>query len=456
MNNWEDTEIDLPKKYKGRDDEEELKERYREMQFEPGEAIGLIAAQSMAEPATQMTMETYHAAGAAKVSITLGLPRLVEIIDARKNPKTPIMNVYLKEDHRTKEKAREVAAKIREVKFKDIIEEDTLDLLELHFEVHLNENVMEEYMIDKEEVIESLEDKLKKLKVKEKEGNLIIHPDKEDYDLKDLQKIRKKSKDVSLKGLKGIEHVVIMKEQGEWKVQTAGTNLRKVLKIDEVDKDRTISNDLYEVKKVLGIEAARNIIYEEIDNTLEEQGISVDDRWILLISDMMTKEGEINGATRYGMAGSKSSVLARASFEETKKHISQAAITGEVDELNSVVENIIVGQVPPIGTGVLDLKAKPPEVDKIPESEKEKAAEIERRSQEEDREEPQEGGDESEISDLVEENIKDIKNIVNEKENELSEEELEVFLENLLQGEKDNKNRKTLVSFIQEKMEEES
>lgn len=390
---------------------------------------------------THNTMETYHAAGAAKVSITLGLPRLVEIIDARKNPKTPIMNVYLKEDYREKEKAKEVAAKIREVKFEDIIEEDTLDLLELNQEVVLNKAVMDDYMIEKEEVIEKLNDKLKKVKIKEDGDKLIIHPDKDDYDLKDLQKIRKKSKDVHLKGLKGINHVVIMKEQGEWKVQTAGTNLRKVLKIEGVDKSRTVSNDLYEVKKVLGIEAARNIIYEEIYNTLEEQGIQVDDRWLLLIADMMTKEGEVNGATRYGIVGAKKSVLARSSFEETKKHVSQAGIKGEKDTLESVVENIILGQVAPIGTGVLDLKAKPATVEKEPEKEK-----SEEKSKEEESED---------FSELSNRNIKSIKNVIDEKESELSKEKFKGFLNKLLEAEKENKNRKTLRSFIEEKLEEE-
>lgn len=384
---------------------------------------------------THNTMETYHAAGAAKVSITLGLPRLVEIVDARRNPKTPIMNVYLKEGKESKEKAKEVAAEIREVEFGDLIKEDTLDLLELNYEVKLNMEVLEEYMIDKEGVVEILKDKLRKVTVKDEDDKLIIHPDKSDYDLKDLQKIRKKSKGLRLKGLKGIDHVVIMKEKGEWRIQTAGTNLRKALKIDEVDKERTISNDLYEVKKVLGIEAVRNVIYEEIENTLEEQGIHVDERWILLIADLMTKEGEVSGTTRYGIAGSKESVLARASFEETKKHVSQAGIKGERDDLNSVVENIIVGQVAPIGTGILDLKAKPATVEKKPEKEEKESGE--------------------DLSDIVDENIKDIKKIISEKEEEMSQKEFKSFLNHLLEEEKNNKDRKTLKNYIQEKIEAE-
>ncbi len=355
----DETDIQLPAKYQGRDDEEELKQQYREMMFEPGEAAGIVGAQSISEPATQMTMETYHSAGAAKVSITLGLPRLIEIIDARRNPKTPIMNVYLEEDYRTQEDAREIAAEIQAVTFKDVVSQDSFDIAQLQLEFVLDEDVLDEFMIEHEDVVEKLKNKLKSAHVEHEENVIRMYPDKDDYDLTDLQKMRKKASDIRLKGLKGIDHVVLLEEDGEWRIQTAGTNLRKVLKIDGVDQSRTISNDLFEVKKVLGVEAARNLILREMQDTLDEQGINVDVRWLMMLADTMTKEGDVQGATRYGITGSKHSVLARASFEETKKHLTDAALKGEVDPISSVVENIILGQVIPVGTGLLDLKAEP-------------------------------------------------------------------------------------------------
>lgn len=350
---------ELPERYQGRDDEDELQERYSEMRFEPGEAIGVVGAQSLSEPATQMTMETYHKAGAARVSITLGLPRLVEILDARKNPKTPIMDVYLEEGYRTEDDAREVAAEIQEVTFEDVVEEDSFNIAKLELEFTVDESVLEEFRLDAEEVEETLKEKTSNTVI-ERDGNSITaHPKEEDYDLKDLQEIKKKAMDTRLKGIKGVEHVVILEDDGEWRVQTAGVNLRKVMKIDGVDATRTTTNDFFEIEKVLGIEAAREMILRELRNTLEEQGMNVDVRWLLMVADTMTREGDIQGTTRYGLVGDKHSVLARSAFEETKSHLTGAALKGEVDPLNSVIENIIVGQQIPLGTGMIDLKAEP-------------------------------------------------------------------------------------------------
>lgn len=354
-------EIQLPEKYQGRDDEEELKERYTEMLFEPGEAVGIMGAQSISEPATQMTMETYHSAGAAKVSVTLGLPRLIEIIDARKNPKTPIMNVYLDKDHQDQDAVREIAAEIQSVAFKDVVSQDSFDIKKLELEFVLDPDVMDEFMISAEDVAERLDSKLSKTVVSRENDTITIYPDKEDYDLTDLQKLRKKASGIRLKGIKGIDHVVLVEEDDEWRIQTAGTNLRKVLKVEGVDSTRTISNDLFEVHKILGVEATRNLVLREMQDTLEEQGINVDVRWLMMMADTMTKDGDLQGATRYGIIGSKSSVLARSAFEETRKHLTQAALGGEIDPIQSVVENIIVGQVVPVGTGQLKLTAQPGE-----------------------------------------------------------------------------------------------
>ncbi|MDY6777491.1 MAG: DNA-directed RNA polymerase subunit A'', partial [Candidatus Nanohaloarchaea archaeon] len=289
-------EIELPQKYQDRDDADDLKKRYREMLFEPGEAIGIVGAQSISEPATQMTMETYHSAGAAKVSITQGLPRMIEIVNARRNPKTPIMDVYLNEEYRTKEDAKDVAAKIKEVKVDDIVAEDTIDLMDLELHLTLDPAVIEEYRVDREDVVAKLRDKLSKVNISRDGDEIVISPSSEDYDLTDLQDMKQKAMDYRLQGFKGVEDVVILEEDGEWRIQTAGTNLRKTLRLDEVDESRTRCNDLFEFSKVFGIEAARNLILEELQNTLEEQGMAVDIRWLMLISDIMTKEGEIQGA----------------------------------------------------------------------------------------------------------------------------------------------------------------
>lgn len=461
-----DEDLELPDKYQGRDDEEELKERYQRMLFEPGEAIGVVAAQSISEPATQMTMETYHSAGAAKVSITQGLPRLIEIVNARRNPKTPVMDVWLEPGDNTKEDAKEVAAKIKEVTLDDLVVSDTLDLMSLELQFELDQTVIDEYRVDVEDVIAKLKDKLSKVNVEEDGGELTISPTSEDYDLTDLQDIKKKAMDLRLQGFKGVEDVVILEEDGEWRVQTAGSNLRKTLKVDKVDQSRTRCNDLFEFEKVFGIEAVRNLILEELQATLDEQGMAVDVRWLMLIADTMTKDAEINGATRYGICGAKDSVLARAAFEETKKHLRQASMHGESDPLNSIVENIIMGQVIPVGTGDIELSAKPakaPEsvINRIEEKRKELREERERKMEarreaeeaaaeeaEEDAEEASTAdGDAGEVDyeDLATETIKDIKAFVRDHD---------VDMERLLEVEEENKDRKTMKSWLEDRLED--
>ncbi len=452
----QDTTIDveeLPEKYRDSPNQEELKKKYREMLFEPGEAIGLVAAQSISEPATQMTMETYHSAGAAKVSITQGLPRLIEVINARRNPKTPIMNIYLKEGHRTKEEAKEIAAKIKEVNLGDLVSEDTIDLTMLEMKFVLNPEILEEYRMDVDEVVDELKGKYD-LNIEVDDYELTITPDKDDYSLKDLQDIKAKIMDYRLHGFKSIEDVVILEEDGEWRVQTAGINLKKVLRLENVDDTRTVCNDIFQFKKVFGIEATRNLIYREMRKTLDEQGMAVDDRWLLLISDTMTKDGEINGATRYGICGSKDSVFARAAFEETKKHVTTAAIEGEVDPLKSVVENIILGQVIPMGTGNLELTAKP---GKAPESvlkeieekrkkiQEEKQKKIEEREKKKELEKVERSRADIDYDELAKMNISEIKKLVEDNIDE-------VDLEELLEKEKENKDRKTMKKWIEKQI----
>ena len=355
--NWKERAEVLPPKYEGVEVDDKIKERYKQMQYQPGESIGLVAAQSISEPATQLTMETYHAAGAAQVSLTAGLPRLIEIVDARRNPKTPAMNVYLNEDYNNEEDAKKVARRLREVTFGDLIRKDTIDIMQLNIEFELNEDLMDDYDVDAEDVRSRVKESAKKAKF-EVDGNVfkMEHTD-DDYDLRDLKDLKNKVEEARIKGIKGIEQVVIQEDDGEWALQTAGTSLRKTLKMDEVDPDRTISNDLYEVKKVLGVEALRQRIIVETNETLEAQGIGIDDRHIMLLADMMTKEGELNGTTRYGIVGEKDSILARSAFEETKKHLIQGSLREERDDLDGIVENIIVGQSVPVGTGLVDLKA---------------------------------------------------------------------------------------------------
>lgn len=326
-------------------------------QLLPGEAIGVITAQSLGEPGTQMTMNTKHFAGVAEMSVTLGLPRLIEIFDARREPSTPTTIVYVKEKYKNNENAiKKIAANILELKYEDIMEDITVDLLNLSIESKLDSDALKSYALKPRDVKEALEKVFKKASVKLLKGGIIKLKTKEDIEVIELYKLKTKLKESHIRGVQDVEQVLPVKRANEWIIQTAGTNLKKILSMKEVDATRTRSNDMYEVASVLGIEAARNLIIEESQNTLREQGLGVDLRHIMLVADTMTVIGSIKGVTRYGVTGQKSSVLARASFEVPLKHLFNAAIGREIDNLNSVIENVMINQPIPIGTGILGLK----------------------------------------------------------------------------------------------------
>lgn len=316
--------------------------------YEPGEAIGIIAAQSISEPATQMTMRSYTMASQSDrlSKVTQGLPRLIEIFDARKTFEKNMI-IYLKPEYNSKEKTREVANMIKETKISDIISSDSIDLIDLKIELEL------EKVKYKDELKSVLERYIKDAVTSFSGNKVFVKPTKND--VKNLRKVKNKLLKLRIDGVKGIDNVVVVKEGEDWIIQTAGTNLKKVLKLDEVDVSRTITNDVFQVYETLGIEAARNVILKEAKNTLDEQGLDVDVRHLMLLSDMMTFDGEVRDIGRYGVSGKKASVLARANFEETKKHLVNASFYGEADHFRGIIENILIGQVAPVGTGMVDL-----------------------------------------------------------------------------------------------------
>lgn len=339
-----------------------VEEIYEKSKYEPGEAIGVVAAQSISEPATQMTMRTYHVAGAAEIKVTLGLPRLIEIFDARRHPSTPMMEIYLKKEYNTKEKARKFASEIKELLVEDLVKSSVVDILNFQIELILDEKAMENSGITSEELGKKLKEAFK-ADVRAGKTKVVIKL-KESMEIKDLHRVKSKILSYQIRGIKGIKQTIVRREGDEWVILTLGSNLRRILEREEVDTTRTISNDIHEVASVLGIEAARNLIIKEVAKTLEEQGLDVDIRHVILVADMMTVDGVVKPIGRYGVAGAKGSVLARANFEETIKHLTQAAIVGEVDTLESTVENVMINQVVPIGTGMVELVYSPKKKEK--------------------------------------------------------------------------------------------
>lgn len=332
----------------------EVEKVYMKQRIEPGEAIGIIASQSISEPATQMTMKTFHFAGSAGIKITQGLPRLIEIFDAKREPETPMMTIYLNKEYNNAESAEKFAEEIVERKIVNIVK---------NVSINLNEGVIEIELSDRKRegtVIKSIKDSLKNVNVRTRGEKIVVAP-KEELSIKDLQKLRNEILKIKISGIKGIENAVVRMEGNDWIITTIGSNLADILKLKEVDERRTVTNDIHETAKVLGIEAARNLIIGEATKTLQEQGLDVDVRHVMLVSDIMCFSGEVRPIGRYGVAGSKTSILARAAFEETIKHLVRASIRNESDDLNGIFENVMIGQVIPSGTGMFDLIANFPE-----------------------------------------------------------------------------------------------
>lgn len=328
---------------------------YEHARVEPCEAVGVVAAQSIGEPGTQMTMRTFHYAGVAEINVTLGLPRLIEIVDARKIPSTPTMTIRLIPEYaHDRDLAREVAWAIESTSILHLGSVAT-DLAEMNVLIELNPGPMEQRKITAEEVAEKLREDTG-LAVDQKENLIIMAPEEPSY--RELLQLVEKIKKISLKGIEGIKRVVIRKEGDEYVLYTEGSALRKIMQFDGIDPNRTKTNNINEIAEVLGIEAGRNAIINEATDTLREQGLSVDVRHIMLVADIMTVDGEVKQIGRHGVSGEKASVLARAAFEVTVNHILDAAVRGDVDDLRGVTENVIVGQPIQLGTGDVQLVAK--------------------------------------------------------------------------------------------------
>lgn len=336
---------------------EELRKRYAFAKAEPGEAVGIIAAQSLGEPGTQLTLRTKHYAGAAEVSVGSGIQRVEEIVDGRSKAKYPTMTLYFSDSElrSDKEKARTFAASLVDLRMSDVLNMKE-DYANESFEISPIEEEIKDKGLDAEALLKKIADKLKMKHAAIKNGAYRFEAGS-----KDLLKTRKallKLMQTRLQGVRGINKAIVSEENGEFVVKTSGSNLKSILKMKEIDGVRSTTNDVKEISKVLGVEAGRMSIVYELDKVLRENGIAVDLRHILLLADMMTFDGEIRGIVRTGITRKKSSPFARASFEETAKHLLDAAFNGEKENLQGVVENIIVGQPIKVGTGVVDLVMK--------------------------------------------------------------------------------------------------
>ncbi|BAN90632.1 DNA-directed RNA polymerase subunit A'' [Aeropyrum camini] len=344
---------------------------------QPGEAVGTVAAQSIGEPGTQMTLRTFHYAGIMEFDVTLGLPRLIEIVDAKQTPSQPLMYIYLKDEYaKDLEKAKEAARKIEYTTLEKIIDNIEWDLGDRVVAIVINAEYMEDKGVTVEMVLEALsksklgnviEDGVREVS-EQGVKKIIVYfeisskqlPDDELFNSNAYHRILEKLKNTYIKGIKGIRKVTVRREESEesyeYMLIVEGSNLREVLMLPEVDHRRSITNDIQEIAQVLGIEAARTAIIEEIKRVLEDSGLDVDIRHLMLIADLMTWPGYVRQIGRLGVVGEKPSPLARAAFEVTVKQLYEAAVWGEEEEFAGVTENIIAGLPPRVGTGSVLLR----------------------------------------------------------------------------------------------------
>ena len=334
--------------FKYGDDGVDVSQLHTDGKLDSGEAIGLITAQSFGEPSTQMVLRTFHFAGVAEMQVTMGLPRLIEIFDARKKPSSPNMEIYLERDYNNEKDARIFAEKIKEVTIKEIASEIDLNFSDKKIEIKISREGLRQTHTSVKKVVEKLNDL--GFNAREKENSIILNTS--ELSFKEIYKLKEKLKETIISGVKGIKQILIVKREKDFVIMSLGTNLKKMIELKEVDKNKITSNDLYEVAGTFGIEAARNLIIDEIKKVISTQGLDINIKHLELVADAMTNTGQIKGITRMGIIAQKESILARATFETPDKQFVNASIKGGRDKLSSVIENIILNQPVPVGTGL--------------------------------------------------------------------------------------------------------
>jgi len=350
-----------------------VESQYVDTRVDPLEPVGTVSAQSIGEPGTQMTMNTFHYAGVAEIDVTQGLPRLIELVDARKTPDTPMMTVYLEDEYaENREKAHEVVWALEATKILALGDVST-NVADMLVRIDLNEETLlerwptvDDANLVAQEIAETIEDNLG---VSTRQQGMAIEFGPNEPSYRELLQLVERLREIVFKGIEDISRVVIRKEETddgeEFVLYTEGSAFGDVLTIEGVDASRSTCNNIHEIREELGIEAAREAIINETSDTLREQGLDdVNIRHLMLVADIMTNEGTIESIGRHGISGSKDSVLARAAFEVTVNHLLDAAIHGQSDDLDGIIENVIAGKPIALGTG--DVKLRMGSIDSTP------------------------------------------------------------------------------------------
>jgi len=387
----------------------DIKYRYIKSQTHAGEMVGALAAQSIGEPTTQLTLNTFHSAGTAKANATSGVPRIEELLSASANPKRPGNTVYLRPEISSDQ--NETIAKMKDIQrttLRDItksvriyydppmngtVVEEDMDILALYQEFTIQQGetcespwIMRLELNDAEMAARNILD-LTEVRTKLQNENSLriincIHSDPSAQKLilrmsfdgnvvknpTMLRFLEDKVLDTVLTGVHGVggvhlrevknelvydESVAGYSQKKQYVLDVDGTNLYQLMVFPGVDGTRTFSNDIHEINDVFGIEAARLAIFEECSEVFVQEKVNYHHLSVLV--DSMTFSGRIVAVNRFGMNKNETGVLARSSFEETSKNMFNAAMGAEFDTMRGVSANIMFGQKPPCGTGFVDI-----------------------------------------------------------------------------------------------------
>lgn len=362
--------------------------KYESASVPPGEAIGPIGAQSISEPGTQMTLKTFHFAGVSSMNVTLGVPRLKEIINASKDISTPIITAHLVQDN-NKISARVVKAVIEKTTLGQVslyikevfapskcyisVELDlkAIDQLKLNIDINSVRRSILRGVVghSRPAILRSLNDCHVKVKKGSKSKLRVYVPEATEKAGSTpppmyfaMQALKVALPSVIVQGIPTVNRAVINEEDKNGKTSyhllVEGYGLAEVMGSPGIDGRRTTTNHVIEVEETLGVEAARTQISAEISYIMNAYGIGIDSRHLLLLSDVMTFKGEVLGITRFGVSKMRESVLMLASFEKTTDHLFDAAAHGRADAIVGVSECIIMGIPIPLGTGIFKLLKK--------------------------------------------------------------------------------------------------
>ncbi|KAJ9657821.1 DNA-directed RNA polymerase III subunit C1 (rpo31) [Coniosporium apollinis] len=351
--------------------------KYKRSIVQPGHAVGAVGAQSIGEPGTQMTLKTFHFAGVAGMSITQGVPRIKEIINASTEISTPVISCELS-NKESEQAARIVKSRIEKTYLRDIIAyiEDVWYGEGCYLNMRVDQGTIQKLALDV--TMNDIQRAIKRTKgLKLPEGSTIKtfanhfrvyvgDPEnatkrrsakaKEEEYFVVVQNLKRNIPDVVIKGYPQATRAIIKKDDKpnangieEVALLVEGYGLLACMNTEGIDGTKTRTNSVMEMKDVLGIEAARKTIISEINEVMK--GMDIDPRHMQLLADVMTYKGEILGITRHGLAKMRDSVLQLASFEKTPDHLFDAAFHMKKDRIEGVSECIIMGQSMSIGTG---------------------------------------------------------------------------------------------------------